>query len=131
MLVLSAVKGSTLACESVAHRGDEQQSEAQARQPQVTDGGVLELARALGSGLEGDGGAADLAGECTPAGLQTRGMRLVKPQTGILAGLACCSVHAQQRDRATQHFSRHLVHDSMLLRAWPSRPEDQKRLPIC
>ena len=97
-LMLSAAKGYAEASWSVAHRRDEQQSEAQARQPQVTDGGVLEFARTLGSGLEGYGGAANLAGECTPASLQSRGTGLVTTQSGTLSVLACSSVHAYQGD---------------------------------
>ena len=118
--MLSAVKDRPEVSESVAHRRDEQQSETKARQPQVTDGGVLEFARALGSGLEGDGGAADLAGECTPAGLQTRGTGLIWSQIGLLSVLACCLLHAYQGDVAVQSFSGHCGPDGMLLGSCPN-----------
>ena len=50
------------------HR-DHEEDEGQARQPEIPEGTVLQLARPLCSGLEGDHAAEQLGCDCSPASL--------------------------------------------------------------
>ncbi len=54
-----------------AHHRDHEEDEGQAREPEIPEGTVLQLARPLCSGLEGDHAAEQLGCDCSPASLQS------------------------------------------------------------
>ena len=58
--------------EEVTYHRDHEKDEGEAREPQVPEGAVLQLARALGCRLERDHTAEELGCDCSPARLQTQ-----------------------------------------------------------
>ena len=58
-------------CGYYTYHRDHEEDEGQAREPKIPEGTVLQLARPLCSGLEGDHAAEQLGCDCSPASLHT------------------------------------------------------------